>query len=72
MVIVVGNYQAETTRVEDDCVSKNFSGVGKRGICQLIASAISVAEFLTPFSYLILVYLQLGPTVANDYERNYY
>ena len=25
MVIPVVNYQAETTRVEDDCVSKNFS-----------------------------------------------
>jgi len=25
MVIPLVNYQAETTRVEDDCVSKNFS-----------------------------------------------
>ena len=66
-----------TARVGDDDASKKFStlqvnGNGKPEICQLIASAISVAEFLTPFLYLILMYLLLGPTVANNYERNYY
>ena len=55
-----------TARVGDDDASKKIStlqvnGDGKPEICQLIASAISVRRFLTPFSILLYTCMTIRP-----------